>query len=469
MSLLKRIEQGQAEEKMPSLANENNTDEGPIESSSRMSGLSARRVAPPSSGQSDVRDLKARVQNKLLAELDPSMDVSQTVEVRQTIEELFENILADERIVLSRPERRRLFEQIVAEILGLGPIEPLLADTSITEIMVNGYDRVYIQKDGKIELAKVKFDSNQHLLHTIQKMLAASGSSRRVDESSPYVDFSVGDGSRANVILPPCSLVGPVLTIRKFANIQTIDDLLGLGMMDKKMATLLIAAMKAKLNVVFCGATGTGKTTALNVLSRHIPEEERIITIEDTPELRLKQKHVVTLQSKQANIEGKGVISIRDLFVNSLRMRPDRLIVGEVRSEEMLDLIESIASGHSGALAIVHAESPEDCFNRMITMMLLTGIRLSTEVIVEQIARAIDLIVHIELSQDGVRRLINLTDIRYDKETGKVALDDIFAFEQERLDEKGKIIGRWKMDKKEPSFYPKFAKRYVKLPDGFFE
>jgi len=265
-------------------------------------------------------------------------------------------------------------------------------------------------------------------------------------------------------------MVGPVVTIRKFkADISTVDDLINLKELNKNIATLLIAAMKAKLNVVFCGATGAGKTTALNVFSKHIPEEERIITIEDTPELRLNQEHVVSLSTKPANIEGKGEITMRELFINSLRMRPDRIIVGEVRSEEMLDLIQSISSGHSGALAIVHAETPEDCFNRMVTMMLMTGIRLSTEEIQKQIAKAIDIIVHVELFLDGKRRMAFVSDIFYDKNTSQVKLRDIFRFEQKSIDGDGDIVGDWVMDRMKPSFYSKFAKRGIKLPDEFFK
>ncbi|MDZ4242104.1 MAG: CpaF/VirB11 family protein, partial [Candidatus Omnitrophota bacterium] len=268
----------------------------------------------------------------------------------------------------------------------------------------------------------------------------------------------------------PLALKGPCLTIRKFSSdINTVDDLVNRGMLDKKMAVLLTAAMKAKLNVVFCGATGTGKTTALNVLSRHIPEDERIITIEDTPELRLLQDHVVTLIAKPSNIEGKGAIAIRDLFVNSLRMRPDRIIIGEVRGVEMLDLIQSISSGHSGSLAIVHADSPEDCFNRMVTMMLMTGIQLSTEEIRRQVARAVDLVVHIELFRDGVRRITFVNDSYYDEKAQRVVTPEIFRFEQERIDPNGKVIGHWAMNRQRPSFYEDFSKHNVTLPDGFFE
>ncbi len=371
-------------------------------------------------------------------------------------------ILTEARIIFIR--------ELITAVVSLGPIRPLMEDKAITEIMINGASAVFIQRFGKIELTDIRFGSNQQLQHLVQKILTASGSNRRVDESSPYVDFSMSDGSRVNVILPPCSLIGPVITIRKFSTeIGMIDDLLSRGQMDKKMATLLIAAMKAKLNVVFCGATGTGKTTTLNVLSRHIPDHERIITIEDTPELRLLQRHVVSLITKPANIEGKGAITIRDLFINSLRMRPDRIIIGEVRSDEMLDLIQSISSGHSGSLAIVHADSPEDCFNRMVTMMLMAGIRLSTQEIRKQVARAIDILVYIELFPDGVRRINNITEAIYDRDQDKITLDDIFRFEQDKTEIAGKITGTWSMNRKRPLFYSKFLKRQVALPEGFFD
>lgn len=335
---------------------------------------------------------------------------------------------------------------------------------------MNGPHQIYIQRKGHTELSPAKFNDDRHLIHTIQKILAASGSVRRVDESSPYVDFSLNDGSRVNVILPPVSLVGPVMTIRKFASgINKIEDLIQREMLNKKMAEFLVTSIKAKLNIVFCGATGTGKTTALNVLSRYIPAEERIITIEDTAELRLMQEHVVRLQSKAANIEGKGIISIRDLFVNSLRMRPDRILIGEVRGSEALDMIQAISSGHTGSLAIVHADSPRDCFNRLVTMILISGIQLSVDEIRRQIASAVDLIVHTELFLDGTRRITYITDVRHDFEENRVALEDIFYFKQERVEPSGKVIGDWVMNKKQPSFYEKFVKRNVLFPPGFFE
>ncbi|MCB9771191.1 MAG: CpaF family protein [Candidatus Omnitrophica bacterium] len=416
-------------------------------------------------------DLKQIVHQYLIKKTDflKVKDSMNDDQLRVFVDKALTNLCNDERIDLPTSTRILLIRELVSAVVSLGPLRPLIEDKSITEIMINGPQSIYVQREGKITLTDIKFPANEQLVHTIQKILAGSGSNRRVDESSPYVDFSLPDGSRVNVLLPPCSLVGPVVTIRKFADINTLDDLLNRGMLSKKMAMLLIAGMKAKLNIVFCGATGTGKTTTLNVLSRHLPDHERIITIEDTPELRLMQKHVVSLQSKPANIEGKGAITIRDLFVNSLRMRPDRIIIGEIRSGEMLDMIESISSGHSGALAIVHAESPEDCVSRMVTMMLMTGIRLSTEVITKQVVRAIDLIVHIELFPDGVRRITHVSDFTFDDATHEPKLDHIFEFIQEKIEDDGKVKGHWNMSGHKPSFYKKFVKKNITFPEGFFE
>jgi len=390
--------------------------------------------------------------------------------MKNFVDDALTDFLKQMQVTIILEQRMEIIRSIVSGAESYGPIRPFMEDPAVTEIMINGTGKIYVQKYGKIEKAEATFDSDHQVLHMIQKMLTSTGTNKRVDESSPYVDFSLEDGSRVNVIIPPLSQVGPVVTIRKFKDdITTVDDLLALGELDQSIAELLIAGMQGKLNLVFCGSTGSGKTTALNVFSRYIPEEERIITIEDTPELRLKQEHVVTLCTKDSNIEGKGEITMRQLFVNSLRMRPDRIIVGEVRSEEILDMVESISSGHSGSLSIVHSESSEDCLNRMITMMLMTGIRLSTEEIKRQIARAIDLIIHLELFSDGKRRITSVTEANYDEDKQKVVLRDIFRFVQKEKKESGEIIGEWKKDSTMPSFCYKFEKRNIKLPEGYFE
>jgi pilus assembly protein CpaF len=415
----------------------------------------------------DYDDFKNRLHHYLITKTDfiKSKDKMSDDQLRMYVDKAVVTLCQETELELTFEDRSRLVREITSSVMHLGPIRAYIEDKDVTEIMINGPKLVYIQKEGKITLTETVFDDQAHLMHTLQKIILASGTSRRVDESSPYVDFSMPDGSRINIILPPCSLIGPVATIRKFSrDITTTENLIELGTLTKTMAAFLAAAIKAKLNIVFCGSTGSGKTTLLNVLSRHIPEEERIVTIEDTSELRLLQEHVVSLQAKASNIEGKGAVSIRDLFINSLRMRPDRIIVGEVRGEEILDLIQSISSGHSGTLAIVHADSPEECFNRMITMMLMSGIRLSGDQIRRQIATSIDLIVYCELFLDGVRRIVNITDLRFDRELDKVSLEDVFTFKQERIEENGKVIGNWVMSRRLPSFAPKFTKRNVKLP-----
>ena len=416
-------------------------------------------------------EMKELIQNYLINKTN-FLQIKDTVGddgLRSFVDTSITTLCREKQLMITMDDRMRIIRELVSGVVSLGPLRPLIEDPTITEIMVNGHRTVYIQRRGMIEKTNIMFEDNQALMHTVQKILAASQSSRRVDESSPYVDFSMVDGSRVNVILPPCSPVGPVMTIRKFSrDLSSIDDLIERKTLTKQMAAFLIAAIKAKLNIIFCGSTGSGKTTLLNVLSRHIPAHERIITIEDTAELRLMQEHVVSLQSKPANIEGKGTVSIRDLFINSLRMRPDRLIIGEVRGEEILDLVQSISSGHSGSLGIVHGDSPEECFNRMVTMMLMSGIRLSGEQIRNQLANSIDLIVYAELYMDGVRRVTNITDLKFDKAANTITLEDIFTFKQERIDENGKVIGNWEMIKNKPSCYHKFVKRNIQLPVGFF-
>ncbi len=466
MSLLKRIEQGQAEENVPALTEEKNQNGGEIQDSSRVSGLSARRVAPPSSGQRDTyHDLKTRVQNKLLAELDPSMDVSQTAEVRQTIEELFENILADERIVLSRPERRRLFEQIVAEILGLGPIEPLLADGSVTEIMVNGAKQIYVERLGKIYREPATFESDDHLMRIIDRIVAPLG--RRIDESSPYVDARLPDGSRVNAIIPPICLVGPTLTIRKFARDPiTADQLIEWGTITPEAVEFLKACVIGRINMVISGGTGSGKTTMLNIISQYIPADERIITIENAAELQLRQEHVITLESRPPNIEGRGEVTIQNLVVNSLRMRPDRIIVGEIREKEALDMLQAMNTGHEGSMTTAHSNSPRDTLARIETMTLMSGVELPIRAIREQISSALELVVHLERLRDGTRKLTHIAEIQ-GMEGDVITMTDIFIFEQTGFED-GKVIGRLRPTGLRPRFIDKIEASGINLPASIF-
>jgi pilus assembly protein CpaF len=458
MSLLKRIEQGQTGQ------------QGGGEQPSKLAELRVKRQpsqpVAAAGGQRDAyMDLKSRIQGKLIAELDPSMDVSQTAEVRQTIEEMFEGILTEENIVLSRAERRRLFEQIVAEILGFGPLEPLLADPTITEIMVNGAKNVYIERGGRIERTSSAFEDDDHLMRIIDRIVAPLG--RRIDESSPYVDARLPDGSRVNAVIPPLSLVGPVLTIRKFAKTPlTVDDLIRFGTITPESVEFLKACVISRLNIVVSGGTGSGKTTLLNVLSGFIPNDERIITVENAAELQLRQEHVVTLESRLANIEGKGEVTIRDLVINCLRMRPDRIVVGECRGPEALDMLQAMNTGHDGSLTTAHSNSPRDTLARLETMVLMAGMDLPHRAIREQIASAIDLIVHEERMRDGSRKIVSISEVQ-GMEGDVVTMSEVFSFEQTGI-EAGKVIGRLRPTGIRPKFIDKIEQSGILLPPSVF-
>jgi pilus assembly protein CpaF len=393
------------------------------------------------------------------------MDVSQTAEVRQTIEELFENILGEEKIVLSRPERRRLFEQIVAEILGLGPLEPLLADESITEIMVNGAKQIYIERGGKIFREAASFESDDHLMRIIDRIVAPLG--RRIDESSPYVDARLPDGSRVNAVIPPISLVGPTLTIRKFSkNPITVEQLIEYGTITPESIEFMKSCVIAAINMIISGGTGSGKTTLLNVLSQYIPNDERIVTIENAAELQMRQEHVVTLESRPPNIEGRGEVSIQNLVVNSLRMRPDRIIVGEIRAEEALDMLQAMNTGHEGSMTTAHSNSPRDTLARIETMTLMAGMDLPIRAIREQIASALELVVHLERLRDGTRKVTHISEIQ-GMEGDVITMTDIFVFEQTGLED-GKVIGRLRPTGLRPRFIDKIEAAGINLPASIF-
>jgi pilus assembly protein CpaF len=449
MSLLKRIGQNQQIE---------------TQTPSRMRELRVRRQ-PMAPARDTYFDIKSRVQNRLIAELDPKMDVSRTEEVRATIEELFDAILNEENIILSRGERQRLFEQIVAEILGLGPLQPLLADPSLTEIMVNGAEDIYIERDGKVEKTNLSFESDEHLMRIIDRIVAPLG--RRIDESSPYVDARLPDGSRVNAVIPPISLAGPTLTIRLFAKTPfTTEDLIELGTLTSESVEFLRACVLARLNIVISGGTGSGKTTLLNVLSSFIPEEERIVTIENAAELQLEQEHVVPLESRPPNIEGKGEITIRDLVVNSLRMRPDRIVVGECRAGEALDMLQAMNTGHDGSLTTAHSNSPRDTLARLETMVLMAGMELPVRAIREQIASAIDLVVHQERMRDGSRKVVNVSEVQ-GMEGDIIVMQDLFSFHQSGV-EAGKVIGRLRPTGIRPKFMDRIEQANIHLPPSIF-
>jgi pilus assembly protein CpaF len=411
------------------------------------------------------REAKFRVQNRLINELDPKLDLSNQVEVRRQIEDLFGKIADEEGLALTRAERVRMLEQITDEILGLGPMEPLLRDETITEVMVNGPQQVYIEREGRLELTNVTFQNDEHVMKIIQRIIAPIG--RRVDESSPMVDARLADGSRVNAIIPPLSLVGPVITIRKFsATPFTVEDLVRFGTATPEMFEFLEACVRARLNIFVSGGTGSGKTTMLNILSSFIPDDERIVTIEDAAELQLRQEHVVTLEARPANIEGKGAIPIRELVRNALRMRPDRIVVGECRSAEALDMLQAMNTGHDGSMSTGHANTPRDMLSRLETMVLMAGMDLPLRAIREQIASAVDLIVHQNRLKDGSRKITNITEVQ-GMEGDVIVMQDIFVYEQTGVVE-GKIQGRLKPTGIRPKFVEKFEVAGIHLPPNVF-
>ena len=472
MSLLKRIEQGQGRNSDPASSQRQGAlptpgSGGGDQGGGNLASLQSRRISAPSTSPQagTYFDLKTRVQNKLLSELDPSMDISKTEEVRRTIMELFEQILNEENIVLSRPERQRLYEQISAEILGFGPLQPLLEDESITEIMVNGPKSIYVERKGKLVRVPVVFEGNDHVMRVIDRIVAPLG--RRIDESSPYVDARLPDGSRVNAVIPPISLVGPTLTIRKFSKTPiTIEQMISYGSITPEAAEFMKACVISRCNIVISGGTGSGKTTLLNVLSAFIPSDERILTIENAAELQLRQEHVVTLESRPANIEGRGEITIRQLVVNALRMRPDRIVVGEIRDEAALDMLQAMNTGHDGSMTTAHSNSPRDTLSRLETMTLMAGMDLPVRAIREQISAAVHLICHQERMRDGTRKVTHITEVT-GMEGEIITTTDLFLFEQTGI-ENGKIVGRLRPTGLRPKFMDKIEASGIHLPPSIF-
>ncbi len=472
MSLLKRIERarpaGEGEPQVPS-APQTPVPAGGGKPSTPQGGGGASTASRPFLGampaRESFREAKYRVQNRLINELDPKLDLSNQVEVRRQIEELFGKVADEEGLALTRAERVRMLEQITDEILGLGPLEPLLRDETITEVMVNGPQQVYIEREGRLEMTNVTFQNDEHVMKIIQRIIAPIG--RRIDESSPMVDARLADGSRVNAIIPPLSLIGPVLTIRKFAATPfTVEDLIRFGTATTEMFEFLEACVKARLNIFVAGGTGSGKTTMLNILSSFIPDDERIVTIEDAAELQLRQEHVVTLEARPSNIEGKGAIPIRELVRNALRMRPDRIVVGECRSAEALDMLQAMNTGHDGSMSTGHANSPRDMLARLETMVLMAGMDLPLRAIREQIASAVDLIVHQNRLKDGSRKIVNITEVQ-GMEGDVIVMQDIFVFEQTGVVE-GKIEGLLRPTGIRPKFVEKFEAAGIHLPPNVF-
>ena len=387
--------------------------------------------------------------------------------LRRRVEELVEEKLRSEKLPFSRQMRNRLVSDMADEILGFGPIEPLLRDPTVTEVMVNRPDQVYCERFGKLELTDIQFRDLQHIRHVIDKIVTPLG--RRVDESSPMVDARLPDGSRVNAIISPLSLNGPVLTIRKFSvDPYTVEDLIGFGTLTQGMAAFLAACVKVKLNVLVSGGSGAGKTTLLNVLSSFIPEGERVVTVEDAAELKLHQPHVVRLESRPPNIEGKGEIKIRDLVRNCLRMRPDRIVVGEVRGGEALDMLQAMNTGHEGSISTVHSNTPRDALARLETMVMMSGMDLPSRAIREQIAAAVHMIVQIGRLSDGSRKVISVTEIQ-GMEGNVIVLQDLFSFQQKGVGEGGKVLGTMQATGMVPKFIDRFNAASIHLPAEIFK
>ena len=387
-------------------------------------------------------------------------------ELRRIVEGICADAIKDNPFAIPLGDRERLVEELISEILGLGPIEPLLKDSSVTEVMVNGPDSIYIERKCRLQKTDVRFRNTEHLMHIIDRIVTAVG--RRVDESSPMVDARLADGSRVNVIIPPLSLTGPCVTIRKFSkDVLTVDKMIEFGSFDQRMAEFLEDCVKGRLNIVVSGGTGSGKTTLLNVLSSYVPATERIVTLEDSAELQLKQDHVVTLETRPPNIEGEGEVTMRDLVRNALRMRPDRIIVGECRTGEALDVLQAMNTGHDGSMTTAHANSARDALSRLETMVLMSGMELPLRAIRSQIASAVDIIVQIARLRDGSRKIINIAEVT-GMEGDIITLQDLFYFENHGVDQDGRITGAFLTSGLRPLCTEKLAMNGVTLPPDLF-
>lgn len=415
------------------------------------------------------RELKNKIQLKLIEEMDSKVLIytdKLAEKEKAEIRGLIYDYLALENSI-NPLERDQVVDSLYAEILGYGPIQPLLDDSDVSEIMVNSATEVYIERHGRLERTNIRFEDDRQVLHLIEKIVAPIG--RRIDESSPMVDARLPDGSRVNAVISPLALKGPSLTIRKFsADPYQVEDLIGFGTLNEAMARFLEVSVKSRLNIIVSGGTGSGKTTTLNVLSSFIPNDERIVTIEDAAELQLRQDHVVSLETRPANVEGRGEIDIRQLVRNSLRMRPDRIVVGEVRSGEALDMLQAMNTGHDGSLTTAHANNPRDLLSRLETMVLMAGIELPVKAIREQIASGIDLIIQQSRLRDGQRKITHITEVQ-GMEGDVIVLQDIYRFRQDGIDEDGKVLGVFTSTGIRPSFQERIDSAGLSLPGEFFE
>ncbi len=450
MGLLERLQQEKEEE----------TRKG------KSSGTQTKRDEPK---EDPHRELKKMIFDRVVEEIRIEQNEDDENDLQDTREEI--KIIANEVIEqqvshLTRGERNIIIKEVINETLGFGPITPLLHQPEVSEVMVNGYDSIYVERNGKLELTDVKFTDNNHVMHIIERIVAPLG--RRIDESSPMVDTRLPNGSRVNIIIPPLALNGPVITIRKFSEKPfTVSDLIRFGTITPEVAQFLKACVEARLNIVVSGGTGSGKTTTLNVVSSFIPEDERIVTIEDAAELQLYQKHIIRLETRPANVEGRGAVTIRDLVRNALRMRPDRIVVGEVRSGEALDMLQAMNTGHDGSLTTGHANSPRDMLSRLETMVLMAGMDLPVRAIREQISSAIDVIIQQSRMKDGSRKITYITEV-VGMEGDIITLQNIFSLNQESRDSSGKVTEKLEPTGLKPKFAEKIKKTGTILPMDIF-
>ncbi len=414
------------------------------------------------------QEVKSRIHRRLIERIDlGKLDMLKSGELVREIGFIIEHLILEEGVPLNTSEKDRIIVEVQHETLGLGPLEPLLADPDISDILINGSSNVYIERHGKLEKVDVIFRNNNHLMQIIERIVSKVG--RRIDESSPYVDARLVDGSRVNAIIPPLAIDGPVLSIRRFGvEPLKIGDLLRLGALDERIRIILEGAVKARLNILISGGTGSGKTTLLNVISEYIPASERILTIEDSAELKLKQDHVVRLETRPPNIEGRGEVTQRDLVKNALRMRPDRIILGEVRGGEALDMLQAMNTGHDGSISTIHANTTRDAMARLDTMVLMAGMDLPERAIREQIAAAINVIIQLVRFPDGTRKIVNISEIT-GMEGNTIVMQDIFSFNRRGIDKDGKVVGEFKASGVRPRFAERLKIAGFDLPPGIFQ
>jgi pilus assembly protein CpaF len=437
----------------------------PAEGSPHLAAVERRQ--PAGDTETAWQGMKSRIHARLLDEVDLTVlsDIKEQSRI-QDLEQAIRHLIGEETRPMTSTERDKLVEEIKHEVMGLGPLEPLLADPSVNDILVNGYKQVYVERRGRLERVRTRFKDDAHLLQIIDKIASSVG--RRIDESSPMVDARLADGSRVNAIIPPLALDGPSLSIRKFAvDPLKVHDLIRFGAITREMATVLEGIVRSRLNVIISGGTGTGKTTFLNVLSAFIPPNERIVTIEDSAELQLQQEHIVRLETRPANLEGFGQITQRDLVRNALRMRPDRVIVGEVRSDEALDMMQAMNTGHDGSLATIHANSPRDALTRLETMIAMSGVNIPPFAMRRQIASAVDVVVQLARMSDGQRKMVSLEEIA-GMEGEVVTMQQIFTWEQTGVDQTGRVQGRFQVTGVRPKFVDKVERTGFQMPQGLF-